>query len=374
MPHKRESLNPRYQKNRMNTYHFYKTNCFKASRLMMQAGLDANPVFVHRPEQYAENQSAQAMISSIRLSYWSLLNIFYKERDTGATFIFHAQSSLPYLLTCVFFTYLMRSKKVQLIYDIHDLHEVKWLASIWHRFRYSLIRGGLLGLMERIVFQLSSIKKMTVSNGLARMMAEKYAAEKPSLVRNISYFNEELDLSTKNFENRLVYFGQKDRAPMQEFLDSVIKNQLSIHLHGRGVPELNGGQHMFSRFGESSIQYYGAYSPDDLSFLREYDVLILWRPDDCSLNYRFSLPNKVFQAMWFGMSVIVSENFEEISELFKDVSGAVYILRDPLELPVCLSELCQLRGSDYIKRIQFFLQSLHEDNESLYLNLTAIKD
>jgi len=260
-----------------------------------------------------------------------------------------------------------------MIYDMHDLHEVKWIGSIWHKFRYSLIRGWLLGFMERIVFQLNSIKKMTVSNGLACIVAEKYETEKPNIVRNISYFDEVLDVSTKSFENRLVYFGQKKRAPMEAFLDSVIKNGLSMDLHGRDIPELNMGQCVFSDIGGSMIQYQGAYSPDDLYFLREYDVLVLWRPDDSSLNYRFSLPNKVFQAMWFGMSVIVSANFEEITELFKDVPGAVYILRDPLELPVGLIELKQFRGGDYIERIQSFLKRMHEENESIYLGLTRLK-
>ena len=341
---------------------------------MMQAQFDAKPIFVHKTDQYSENQNIPEMISSINLSYWEILKIFHQNRIVGATCIFHAQSSLPYLLFGVFLRSFMRSKKITMIYDMHDLHEVKWLGSIWHKFRYSLIRGWLLGFMERIVFQLNSIKKMTVSNGLACIVAEKYETEKPNIVRNISYFDEVLDVSTKSFENRLVYFGQKKHAPMEAFLDSVIKNGLPMDLHGRDIPELNMGQCVFSDIGGSVIHYHGAYSPDDLYFLREYDVLVLWRPDDSSLNYRFSLPNKVFQAMWFGMSVIVSANFEEITELFKDVPGAVYILRDPLELPVGLSELKQFRGSDYIERIQSFLKRMHEENGSIYLGLTTLKE
>lgn len=341
---------------------------------MMQAQLDAKPIFVHKTDQYSEDQNIPEMIASKKLSYWTILKIFHQNRILGAICIFHAQSSLPYLLIGFFLRYFMRSKTATIIYDMHDLHEVQWRGSIWQKFRYSLIRGWLLGLMERIVFRLSSVKKMTVSNGLACIVAEKFATEKPGRVRNISYFDELLDVSTKSFENRLVYFGQKKRAPMQAFLDSVIKNGFSMDLHGRDIPELNMDKRVFSDTGKSVIHYHGAYSPDDLDFLREYDVLVLWKPDDSSLNYRFSLPNKVFQAMWFGMSVIVSANFEEIIELFKDVPGAVYILRDPLELPVCLSELRQLRGSDYIERIQPFLKCMHEENESIYLSLTTIKE
>lgn len=358
----------------MNTYHFYKTDCFKASRLVMQAQSDASPIFVHRVSQHIGTQHPHGPIPSLKLSYWSLLTIIHSNRTAGATCIFHAQSSLPYLIIGVVLRSFLRANQITMVYDMHDLHEVKWLGSIWHKFRYSLVRGWLLGSMERIIFHLNSVKKMTVSNGLARIVAEEYATEKPNIVRNISYFDEMLDVSTKNFENRLVYFGQKKHAPMPAFLDSAIKNGFAMDLHGRDIPELSMGQRVFSDAGGSVIHYHGAYSPDDLDFLREYDVLVLWRPDDSSLNYRFSLPNKIFQAMWFGMSVIVSENFEEISELFKDVSGAVYILRDPLELPVALSELKQLRGSGYIKRIQSFLKCLHKENESIYLGLTTIKD
>jgi len=95
---------------------------------MMQAQFDAKPIFVHKTDKYSENQNISEMISSINLSYWEILKIFHQNRIVGATCIFHAQSSLPYLLFGVFLRSFMRSKS-EIQENNHDIRYARFARS-----------------------------------------------------------------------------------------------------------------------------------------------------------------------------------------------------------------------------------------------------
>lgn len=287
-------------------YHVYKTDCYMASRVMMQSGWVANNYYIHKAKFYNNLSS--------KLGFFSLFKVVLGLNEDDVL-VFHAQSSLPYLLFSKLICFLFFKKNI-LIYDIHDLHEHSNYRSVYAKFRYHVLLW-----FEFFACKIKSIRKMTVSNGLSKTISSKYKVEEPVIVYNCSV---EAVNHIKPLEDRsedILFFGTKERFPV-DLLDVIKESNMKLSFYGRGVSYEWLGE-INKDYDKSLVNIHGEYSPDNLSFVSDYKIALNFFPENNSLNFKYSLPNKLFQAIGMGTTVIVSENFYEMIELFSDVEYAV---------------------------------------------------
>lgn len=295
-------------------YHFYKADCYRASRVLMQKNWDGQCKFIHTSARNENPEDCRLSLASVAKEI--------KNSTSRDVMIFHAQSGLPYLLFAKLVSVLYK-KKPLFIYDIHDLHEKNETSpqSIRSNLRYAV-----LGLLEFLVFRLPSIRKITVSNGLAQIMASKYLCDPPVVVRNISIQpKDQIWPIAERLSDAVVFFGKVDRFPW-EALRELQRENIKLHIYGSGMTE-ESVEKIFKTQKLQGVSFLGEYDPLDLSFLNKYRVLLLIAPSDLSLNFRHSLPNKLFQAIANGLTVVVSENFREMIQAFPEFKAVVPVSR-----------------------------------------------
>lgn len=282
--------------------------------------------------------------------------------------IFHAQPALPYLLLSRLAIVLFRKEDIQIVYDIHDLHEYERHPSVIKFIRYSLVRYFALRILERLCFLDRTVRKMTVSDGLAREMSKKYKCESPKVVRNIPSLHREAISEQPPFDNKheLMYFGSPDRTPLR-LMRYLEKQALEIHLYGKDIKLQNIIEDAGLMEDPSRIKIFGRYSPDEMNFLKRYSYLILYRPEVNTTNYRYSLPNKLFQALSAGLSVLVSPNFSEMIELFANVPGAMEVIENDQDLPAAIERASEKRDPSFRSRVLKFMHHLREEARRVYL-------
>jgi hypothetical protein len=340
---------------------------------VLQASWEDEAAFIH----LTENATLRGSVTkSLKLTFLSIVNLVRCcPANQRASLVFHSQSSLPYLSVALLSKKILMKPNVQLIYDMHDLHVRGSNQNLWHKLRYDVFRHYLIAAFEVMVFKTSSIRKMTVSDGLARIVAERYGIKKPTIVRSVlnpKFFPggeiSEDAASEAKFRRVLLYFGQKERAPDRGTVRALLAKGIELHIYGRDITDLARDYNGVSRV-PGQLKLFGEYIPHNLNFLQGYSFLFLWHPELNGENYRYSLPNKLFQALAGGLSLIVSKNFLEIIDVLKNLQGSVQVLENLEDLDYALSCLEKSRGNDYKDRARIFLSNLHEEARSAYLSL-----
>ncbi|RUO19619.1 hypothetical protein CWE08_09305 [Aliidiomarina iranensis] len=244
---------------------------------------------------------------------------------------------LPYLfLFKCFFAY--RIKNVKLVYDMHDLNEKRQVINI-----KSFIRYYLFVVLEKSLRNIQ-VDIITVSGGLARLF---YYRNKKSAKVVCNVVPEHSGLAEENDEDhacivklesnfaklsrdptivRLVYFGQikADRLPV-DFLSVLLNSTDRLQLDVYGTVN-DDFKHIFLKFCEHNrVCFRGEYDPKDISFLKAYDYSLMLFLSN-SINIRYCLPNKFFQALSYGVISIVSPNLFEVG--FKYPSAVVKLSAD----------------------------------------------
>lgn len=330
----------------MLTYHIAKFDCFKSSRLMMQAGWDTKSVFIQKTKYEASEQT-------IPLSFGHVLKV---ARNLGShdVMIFHAQSALLYL---VMVRLLTRIKSHQVIYDIHDLNVI---PRAWN---YMRIRGLVMYIFEYISMRVMQTPVMIVSKGLAIIIAKRFKVQRPLVVRNISAKLPEKPLVTGRDLKRGVYFGTFDRLP-NDFFDHLYQENHSIDIYGRfnhGKPS----ETMEKAIHDGVVNYCGEYNPGNMEFLEDYDFLYYYvHPYD--LNYRFAGPNKFFQALAYGLVLITPPGYSELSNVLSNQPGAHLILKSNL---LKLLQNSSIRNQQTMEKIRGLLTELQEESKRNYKKL-----
>lgn len=332
-------------------YHLYKTDCYRASRVLMQSNWDGESIFIHlsQKDDFKKNY---------RLSLNTLIRLINRFTNDDVI-IFHAQSALPYLMAALILRKILR-KKTSLIYDIHDLHEKESYSSFRNEVRYY----GL-GLLEKFIFKIKLIKKLTVSEGLAKTMALKYKCRPPTVVRNISSPpDSDVPALNPKLSNAVIFFGTRERVPLG-IIKELQNSNIELHLYGKDITK-DWLETKISDQEMQSVRFFGEYNPKKLDFLNNYKALILFSPENNSLNFKYSLPNKLFQSLEKGLAVIVSENFVEMIELFADVSMAVIGVRAD-NLALKLKDVFDKRTTTDAAAALVKLRSIYTNEKSKYL-------
>tara|TARA_R110001599_G_scaffold68408_9_gene192724 strand:- start:4928 stop:5893 length:966 start_codon:yes stop_codon:yes gene_type:complete len=273
---------------------------------MMQSAWVGDNVYIHK--------TACRTNFSFKLSFYNIFWIILGLKEEDAL-IYHAQSSLPYLVFSKIFCFFLIKKNI-FVYDVHDLHEDSNDESLYVKLRYLIFLW-----LEFFIFKIRSIRKMTVSRGLSCVISSKYRVEEPVVVYNCSVECADYINALNDRSESILFFGTKERFPIA-LLDVIQDSDMTLSFYGRGVnyewlSEIN------KCYDRSLVNIYGEYSPDNLNFVSEYKVALNFFPENNSLNFKYSLPNKLFQAIGMGTTVIVSENFHEMIDLFSEIKYAV---------------------------------------------------
>lgn len=242
--------------------------------------------------------------------------------------IFHQQASLIAMIITIIFNVFIRNKN-NIIYDMHDLVIFDYAGF------YMRLRACFIYLLEKIVM-LSNVKVITVSYGLAKIIKERYNKE-AIIVYNFpenymvqSSVNQSEKVSSGSISP--CYFGIIDekRIPLNIFdkISKIIEEEVDIYGYISPVSK-------FSFDGLDFLSYKGCFNPKDMEFLKSYNLLIFVTDKELNLNYKYCMPNKVFQAVSNGLDLLVSDFFEEIIFTFNgtivphfitsDISGMKYL-------------------------------------------------
>ena len=331
------------------TIHVAKFDCYKSSRIMMQSGWEENSIFLHL------GVSEQ----SVKLNFKNLLKVL-DSSNSGDRFIFHAQSSLVYLLFSYALTF-NRRETIKILYDIHDLNviPVGW--------GYVSLRAYVMQLLEWVTLRVLKIKSMTVSAGIARLMSMKYNCEIPILVRNISTdIVRNQDMEKKSEGGKLIYFGTLDRVSEYFFL-ALAKQKLRIDLFGRFNymdPPI-----FFEKYTcTETAKFNGTYNPKNLDFLLEYDFLYYNIPPP-DANYRLAAPNKFFQALAHGLSILVPRGYNELRFIFGDIPGAIAVIDESSDIRGVLNRCVRNKSSDFSVKIKERLELMKSESRDNYKSL-----
>ena len=320
----------------------------------MQQRWEKESIFIHlaKDKDYTKN---------IELGFFNLFKKI-KSSNKEDVFIFHAQSSLPYLISGWIAKKLL-AKKSNFVYDIHDLHEWNNNDSM---FSKNAVRFYVLDALERIAFKITAIKKITVSQGLSTTMATKYANQPPIIVRNISVTE---NINPPRIENRIdsavIFFGTRERVPLS-IISGLKKSDIELHLYGKDITK-DWLKNYVSESDLSNVKIFGEYNPNDLAFLENYKVMILFAPENKTLNFRYSLPNKLFQALERGVVVIFSDNFEEISNLFSKSSSV--ISSDENEFIQNIEKILKNGIKENVEKNTIQIKFLYKESRESYLNV-----
>jgi hypothetical protein len=322
----------------MTTYHVAKFDCLKSSRLAMQSNWDIEAIYIHKSNNKFDN--------SYHLSI-SVLSKAIKSSKPSDKFIFHAQSSLIYLIFCCLFLQLEMSK---VVYDIHDLNTFP------KRIGYSLFRSWIMCIQELIVLRLFKVKSITVSLGLALIISRTYRVKRPSVIRNISVDN--LKWEKKPRCNRLIYFGTFERLSDQ-FFNFLEQEQLEADVYGRYNIH-NENTLVKSALKKGIIHFKGEYDPKNLDFLHKYDFLY-YNIEPTDINYRFAGPNKIFQALGYGLSILIPRGYSELNFLLSKLKGSVFFIQKSIRKDI------NNRPYDLkFKETQDFLENLKLESKRNY--------
>lgn len=230
----------------------------------------------------------------------------------GDTIVFHQQASLVCMLIFLLIS-SFNKRDNEIIYDMHDLVIFDYAGFVRR------LRACIIYILEFFVMQFN-FKIITVSNGLAKIIKERYGKDA------IVVYNFPLDYKENTFSimqdynefKKLCYFGIIDekRIPLSLFkrVSSLNKGE-RIDVYGYISPVSN-----FSFSSLDFLNYKCEFEPRDMSFLNNYNVLVFVTDQELNLNYKYCMPNKIFQALNYGMDILVSDFFEEIVETFLDAN------------------------------------------------------
>lgn len=289
-------------------YHFYRSCSKESSRISSQLEIDKG---------FCLDNMNLIDISTV-------INIF-KKASKGDIFIFHQQSSLINLLICDILSNLI--KKVNIVYDIHDVLEYKKGLGLKNKIRFVF-----LYIAEYIVFSRGK-RILTVSDGLANIYLKRFR-RLPLVFYNIPQLSS-LDISTPKLPERkdYIYFGQINNTRLSiELLEIFKSKNKSIDVYGFFNNECDKDYYeSFKAYQDQGIICYkGKYTPKTIhQIVSQYKYSLIFF-DSENLNLRYCLPNKLFQTLEAGTICIISENLYEIIDKFNE-TGMTITLSESFE-------------------------------------------
>jgi len=238
----------------------------------------------------------------------------------------------PDLLTARYAERVAAQTGARVVYDLRDLYSAEWEAAPGSRVRRRAIA------QEREAIGRADVR-LTVCGGLARLVAERYGVPAPHVIRNCRdpvpsgahgpdlRRTLSLDASTP----LLVFTGHSGRGRALDELVNVAKALPHVHLALVGQQE--GADAVGAAAAGSGVRARihvlpAGPAPQVPAFIRSADAAIIYlRP--VSLNMRYALPNKFFEAVSAGLPLAISDGDEFRPLVERYGLGALFDPADP---------------------------------------------
>lgn len=264
---------------------------------------------------------------------------------------------------------LLSFGKVRVVYDAHEYQtEVNGIRGI---------RKKLTKWLERYAIKHADAV-VTVSDSIAKEYTRLYGIEKPALVLNCpkyeivkkrNFFREELGIRTD--QKIFLYQGGLSRGRGIEILLEAFgrlktdNNVLVCMGYGLLEPEI---KQVASQC--STVYFHPAVSPQELlSYTASADFGISLIEDVC-LNYRYCLPNKLFEYLMAGLPVLVA-NLPEMRRFVEEYNVGVIVKNNtPVALLETLNEVLAKNPLDVSKSINSVRQQFcWEEQEKVLFSI-----
>lgn len=228
----------------------------------------------------------------------------------------------------------------RVIYDSHEYY--CGTPELMHR---PFVQGIWRWLEKWMVPKIKS--RITVSDSIARQYNTEYKVHF-EVVRNIPEQNtghsttHKADLSLPENKKIILYQGSginidrglEEMMDAMEYIDDAV---LFIVGDGDVLPELKQKQSQLK--WKDRIRFHGKVSPEILRSITPLANLGLSLDKNTNLNYRFSLPNKIFDYIHAGVPVFVS-NLDEVKHIVKTYQiGEVFDSHQPQKLGRQIADL-----------------------------------
>lgn len=255
---------------------------------------------------------------------------------------------------------IVRHKK--LIYDSHELFtEVPELINRpTTRFVWRIQEKKFVKRAKAVI---------TVSEGVANELKKRYKLKNVEIIRNVP-----LRSATKVFKEKkptILYQGVLNIGRGIELAIEMMK-QLPCYkllIVGTGDIEIKLRRQMLESNLSERVQFLGQLTPENLRLITPTAWLGLSLEEDMGLNYRYALPNKLFDYIAANVPVLVS-NLPEMRRIVEEYEiGIVATNRSPVELAKQVKNLLEdkKRYENIVKNVKKAAEQLTWQNEELKL-------
>ncbi|WP_062567263.1 glycosyltransferase [Pseudoalteromonas arabiensis] len=243
------------------------------------------------------------------------------------------------------------NRKLKVVYDAHEYEtETLWMQNKYKKFLAKKLEGFLIRYADAT---------SVVSDGIANEYVRLYNIEKPYLVLNTPKLvpHVKQDLFREKFgisQNKKIFLYQggltKGRG-IEILLESFSKLEDTNH-----VIIFMGYGYLESEIKEYAVKYsniffHPAVTPDVLiSFTSSADFGISFIEDLC-LNYRYCLPNKIFEYVMAGIPVVCSNLVEMKSVVEEHQLGLVATGNDVNGFLKCINSVSSINYGSLVEKV-----------------------
>lgn len=268
-------------------------------------------------------------------------------------------------------------RRKPLVYDTHEyfvgvpeLQNRPWVKAVWK------------GIEKRIFPKLKYV--FTVNSGIAALYQKDYGVL-PRVVRNISpkqlpdvpaKARADFGLSEEAF--LLINQGtgiNVDRG-MEELFEALclLPARFQLVLVGKGDVWFKLQEMAQTECLRGRVHFFDARPYAEMLSITRLCDLGVSLDKNTNLNYRFSLPNKIFDFIRMGLPVLAS-NLPEVKKIVEDFNvGKLCASHEPRELAKCIEEMELLGKKPFDEALKVARENLYWEQEvlpmqSLYKNL-----
>ncbi|SHJ76575.1 Glycosyltransferase involved in cell wall bisynthesis [Tangfeifania diversioriginum] len=253
-------------------------------------------------------------------------------------------------------------KKKPLVYDSHE-----YFTEVPELVNRTTVQRIWEGLEKQLVPKVNAA--YTVCDSIARIYTEKYGVDF-RVVRNVpakQNFNPGDDNTSENHEKIILYQGAVNigRGLEQAILAMKYLQGAKLLIAGDGdiITEL---QQLTEREGlQNKVQFLGRLPIDELAQLTPQAHLGLSIEEDLGLNYRYALPNKLFDYIRARVPVLVTD-LPEMATLVKhyQIGETIHAL-EPKLLAEKMEEMLenQAKQAEWKQNLETAARELNWENE-----------